>query len=143
MDIAKRNLWKPPIVFIAPAALIVLHFLDPLLIGVMGATPQVLPYAHDFVSIILLASVFLHIGFGLNNVVRAQGNPNTALATQILSFGVNLVLGYVFIFVFRWGIKGAALATAIGQGSSAVWVLGFFLSGRGVLKLRNQPTTRT
>ena len=124
------------IVFIVPAALIVLHFLDPLLIAVMGATPQVLPYAHDFVSIILLASVFLHIGFGLNNVVRAQGNPNTALATQILSFGVNLVLGYLFIFVFRWGIKGAALATAIGQGSSAVWVLGFFLSGRGVLRLR-------
>lgn len=124
------------ILFIAPAALIVLHFLDPLLTGVMGATPQVLPYAHDFVSIILLASVFLHIGFGLNNVVRAQGNPNTALATQILSFGVNAVLGYVFIFVFHWGIKGAALATAIGQGSSAVWVLGFFFSGRGVLKLR-------
>ena len=124
------------IVFIIPAALIVLHFLDPLLTGVMGATPQVLPYAHDFVSIVLLASVFLHIGFGLNNVVRAQGNPNTALATQVLSFGVNLVLGYVFIFVFHWGIKGAALATAIGQGSSAVWVLGFFLSGRGVLRLR-------
>ncbi len=124
------------IVFIAPAALIVLHFLDPLLTGVMGATPEVLPYAHDFVAIILLASVFLHIGFGLNNVVRAQGNPNTALATQVLSFGVNLVLGYVFIFVFHWGIKGAALATAIGQGSSAFWVLGFFRSGRGVLKLR-------
>jgi putative MATE family efflux protein len=124
------------IIFIIPAALIVLHFLDPLLTGVLGATPQVLPYAHDFVSIVLLASVFLHIGFGLNNVVRAQGSPNTALATQILSFGVNAALGYVFIFVFHWGIKGAALATAIGQGSSALWVLGFFLSGRGVLRLR-------
>jgi len=124
------------VLFIIPAALIVLHFLDPLLTGLMGATPQVLPYAHDFVSIVLLASVFLHIGFGLNNVVRAQGNPNTALATQILSFGVNAALGYVFIFVFHWGIKGAALATAIGQGSSALWVLGFFLSGRGVLRLR-------
>jgi putative MATE family efflux protein len=124
------------IVFIVPAVLVVLHFLDPLLTSVMGATPAVLPYARDFVSIILISSVFLHIGFGLNNVVRAQGAPKTALATQILSVVVNLVLDYVFIFVFHWGIKGAAWATAIGQGSSAVWVLAFFLSGRGVLKLR-------
>jgi putative MATE family efflux protein len=124
------------VIFIAPAVLVVLHFLDPLLAGLMGATSEVLPYARDFVGIILLASVFLHIGFGLNNIVRAQGAPKTALATQILSAVVNIVLDYLFIFVFHWGIKGAAWATAIGQGSSAVWVLAFFVSGRGVLKLR-------
>lgn len=124
------------VIFIIPAVVIVLHFLDPLLTGLMGATPAVLPYAHDFVSIILIASVFLHIGFGLNNVIRAQGNPKTALATQIVSAAVTIVLDYVFIFIFHWGIKGAAIATAIGQGSSAVWVLAFFISGRGVLRLK-------
>ncbi len=124
------------VIFIIPAVVIVLHFLDPLLTGLMGATPAVLPYAHDFVSIILIASVFLHIGFGLNNVIRAQGNPKTALATQIVSAAVTIVLDYVFIFVFHWGIKGAAIATAIGQGSSAVWVLAFFISGRGTLRLK-------
>jgi putative MATE family efflux protein len=123
------------ILFVAPAALIVFCFLDPLL-AAFGATPQTLPYARDFVRIILMASVFLHIGFGLNNVVRAQGAPKTALATQALAFGLNAVLGYLFIFVFHWGIRGAALATAIGQGASAVWVIGYFLSGRGVLRLR-------
>lgn len=124
------------VLFIVPTVFVVLHFLDPLLVGVMGATPEVLPYAHKFVAIILLASVFQHIGFGLNNVVRAQGNPKTALATQILSAVVNIVLDYVFIFIFHWGIVGAALATAIGQGCSAIWVLAFFLSGRGALRLR-------
>lgn len=124
------------VIFIIPAVFIVLHFLDPLLSGVLGATPEVLPPARDFVRIILLASVFLHVGFGLNNIIRAQGNPKTALATQILSAAVNIVLDYLFIFVFHWGIKGAALATAIGQGSSAFWVLAFLISGKGVLRLR-------
>lgn len=124
------------ILFIVPAALTVLHFLDPLLTNVMGATPDVLPYAHDFVSIILLSSVFAHIGFGLNNVVRAQGNPKTALATQLVSVAVNIVLGYLFIFVFHWGIRGAALATACAQCSAAVWVLSVFIRGRGALRLK-------
>jgi putative MATE family efflux protein len=124
------------IIFIIPAIVIVLHFLDPLLTGLLGATPEVLPAAHAFVSIILLASVFLHIGFGLNNVIRAQGSPKTALATRIFSTVFTIILAYLFIFVFHWGIRGAAIATAVGQGSSAIWVLAFFLSGRGVLKLR-------
>jgi len=56
-----------------------LWYLEPLLL-LLGATPDVLPYAKDFTTIILAGSVFMHVSFGLNGIIRAQGDPKTALA---------------------------------------------------------------
>lgn len=111
-----------------------LFFLDPL-IRLLGASDAVLPYARDYLSIILYGGVFQAIGFGLNHMIRAQGDPKTAMATMLIGAITNTVLDPIFIFVFGWGIKGAAFATVISQFISAVWVVLFFLKGKGELHL--------
>jgi putative MATE family efflux protein len=109
--------------------------LDPLL-RASGASEAVLPYARDFLRIIMLGSVFQMVGFGLNAVIRGEGNPRIAMLTMLIGVLLNVVLAPIFIFVFRWGMKGAAAATVIAQAVSALWVLAYFLRGRSLLKLR-------
>ncbi|VBB06673.1 multi antimicrobial extrusion protein [Lucifera butyrica] len=114
---------------------VILAFLDPLLVA-LGAEPGVLPYARDFMRIILVGSVFMHIGFGLNSMIRAEGNPRTAMETMLISAVLNMILNPIFIFGFKMGISGSALATVISQFVSAVWVVYYFSSGASLLKLR-------
>jgi putative MATE family efflux protein len=113
----------------------ILLFLDPILIS-LGAQPAVLPYARSFTKIIVLGSIFMYIGFGLNTVVRAEGNPKMAMATVLISAILNTILNPLFIFIFHMGISGSALATVVSQSVSAVWVLMYFLGNRSVLQLR-------
>lgn len=112
-----------------------LLFLDPLLIA-LGAEPEVLPYARTFTQIVLVGNVFMQVGFGLNNIIRAEGNPRLAMATMLISALLNVVLNPLFLFVMKLGIGGSALATVISQLVSAVWVLSHFLSKASVLKLK-------
>ena len=111
-----------------------LLFLNPLL-KLFGASDLVLPYANDYLRIILLGTVFQSIGFGMNNFIRAEGNPRIAMFTMLIGAILNTILDPIFIFVFQWGIKGAALATILSQAVSAVWVLYYFLGGRSHLKI--------
>ena len=113
----------------------ILLFLDPILIN-LGAEEAVLPYAREFTRIILLGSIFMYIGFGLNSIVRAEGNPKMAMATILISAGLNIILNPLFIFTFQLGISGSALATVISQAVSALWVLVYFLSEKSLLRLR-------
>jgi putative MATE family efflux protein len=115
----------------------VLLFLDPILI-ILGAESDVLPYARDFTKIIVLGSIFMYVGFGLNNIVRAEGNPKMAMSTTLISAGLNILLNPLFIFTFNLGISGSALATVVSQGVSAVWILIYFLRGKSLLKLRKE-----
>jgi len=112
-----------------------LIFLDPIL-RALGAEPTVLPYARVFTRIIFAGSVFMYIGFGLNNVIRAEGNPRLAMVTMLISAILNTILNPIFIFGLKMGIGGSALATVISQAVSAVWVLGHFFGRRSVLKIR-------
>lgn len=114
---------------------IFLLFTEPIL-SAFGASREVLPYARDFVQIIMLGSVFGSISMGMNNFIRAEGNPKMAMYTQILGAVVNVVLNYTFIFIFHWGIKGSALATITAQLISAIWVLSYFFTGRSLVKIR-------
>ncbi|NLJ79705.1 MAG: MATE family efflux transporter [Firmicutes bacterium] len=111
-----------------------LSFLDPL-IRLLGASETILPYSRDYLSIILYGSIFQSLGFGLNHMIRAQGNPKTAMATMLIGAFTNTVLDPIFIFIFGWGIKGAAFATVLSQAVSAAWVLSFFLRGKSNLHL--------
>jgi putative MATE family efflux protein len=113
----------------------ILLFLDPIL-NILGAEPNVLPYARDFTRIIVLGSAFMYVGFGLNNIVRAEGNPRMAMSTTLISAGLNILLNPLFIFIFHLGVGGSALATVVSQGVSAVWILLYFLRGKSLLKLR-------
>jgi len=112
-----------------------LLFLTPLL-KLFGASNEVLPYAGDYLRIILLGTVLFGISFGMNNFIRAEGNPHTAMYTMLIGAVANIVLDYYFIFILGLGIKGAALATVIAQGISALWVLYYFFFGRSVLKIQ-------
>lgn len=114
---------------------ICLIFLDPLL-AAFGASPEILPYAKQFISIILYGTIFQLIAFGLSAVVRAQGEPRTAMNILLLNAGLNIILDWVFIYLLHYGIKGTAIATIISQFVSSVWVL-IHLTGKGsLLKLR-------
>ena len=112
-----------------------LLFLDPIL-AALGAEPAVLPHARVFTRIIFAGSVFMYIGFGLNNVIRAEGSPRLAMVTMLISAILNTVLNPLFIFGLQMGIGGSALATVISQAVSAVWVLGYFFGRKSVLKIR-------
>ena len=108
-------------------SVLALIFHNPLLY-LFGASDATLPYARDFMSIILLGNVITHLFFGLNNIIRASGYPTKAMISLLLTIGVNIILAPLFIFAFHWGIKGAATATVISQSIGLIWVLSHFIS---------------
>lgn len=110
-------------------------FLEPLL-KLFGATPQILPYAKDYLSVILLGSVAFSFAMATNNIVRAEGNAKIAMLTMVIASMVNLLLNPIFIFVLGMGMKGAALATIAGQATGAVWLFFYFYKGKSSLTFR-------
>ena len=117
-----------------------LAFLDPLL-KLFGASAAVLPYARTYMGIILWGAVFQAVGMGMNNFIRSEGNPRIAMITMLIGALLNTLLDPLFIFVFKWGIAGAAYATILSQAVCAVWVLYHFMYGKGILKLRLKNLT--
>lgn len=112
-----------------------LLFLEPLLLA-FGATPANLPFALDYMRIIIYGAVFQILGFGMNNFIRGEGNPRIAMVTMLIGALINTICDPIFIFVFKMGVKGAALATIISQAVSAIWVMYYFLGGSSLLKIR-------
>lgn len=80
-----------------------------------GATDLILPYALDYGKIIVIGLPFVIVGTGLNSIIRADGSPQFAMFSMLLGALLNVVLDPIFIFVFHMGVKGAAIATIIGQ----------------------------
>ncbi len=111
-----------------------LIFLDPLL-KIFGASPRILPYAHDYMSIVLLGTIFGVTGHGMNNFIRGEGNPRRAMSTIIIGALLNVVLDPILIFGFDMGIRGAAIATLLAQMASAVLVVSYFWSGRSQVRV--------
>ncbi|MCR6545408.1 MATE family efflux transporter [Dehalobacterium formicoaceticum] len=114
-----------------------LHFLEPML-RLFGASEQVLPYAKDYLHIVLLGTVVGLMGFGMNNFIRAEGNPKKAMVTMLMGSVSNIILSPIFISLLGWGMKGAGIATVISQGISASWILLHFARGKGELKIRKK-----
>lgn len=113
-------------------------FLSPLL-AAFGASPQVLPYDIGYMRIIFWGAVFQIVSIGLNNFLRADGQPKLAMVTMFMGAGVNIILDPVFIYVFDMGMAGAALATILSQFISMVWILTYFFSKRShhPIRLKN------
>lgn len=95
-------------------AVVMLVFLDQILY-LFGASRETLPYAKQFMQIILVGNVFMHSYMGLNNIMRASGYPKKAMVATLITVGLNVLLAPLFIFVCHWGIRGAALATVTVQ----------------------------
>ena len=109
----------------AVLALVVLLFLRPLL-GLFGATTDVMPYAVDYLGITAVGLPFYVLSFGGNHIVRADRSPTYSLTCVLTGAVINTILDPLFIFGFGWGIKGAAWATVIGQVVSGILVIIYF-----------------
>ena len=80
-----------------------------------------LSYARDYMVIILLGNVITHMYLGLNALLRASGHPQKAMTATITTVIINTILDPIFIYLFHWGIQGAAIATILAQIISLVW----------------------
>lgn len=105
--------------------IISLVFVDPILYF-FGASENTIFYAREYMVIILLGNVITHLYFGLNNVLRSSGHPQKAMMLTITTVVVNTILDPIFIFVFGWGIQGAAIATVLAQLISLLWQIHIF-----------------
>ncbi|MBO4232371.1 MAG: MATE family efflux transporter [Bacteroidales bacterium] len=114
-------------------SVLALWFLDDMLI-LFGASELTLPYARDFMRVILFGNVITHLFFGLNGIMRASGYPLKAMITTIITVAANLIFAPLFIYVFGWGIKGAAWATLLSQAIGLVWVMAHFVDKTSTIR---------
>ncbi len=110
----------------------VLIFLNPILIF-FGANSQILPYARDFMIIILAGNVITHTYIGFNSLLRSAGHPQKAMYATIITIFVNSILSPLFIFKFGWGIRGSAAATIISQFLVLAWQIWFFSNSKNFM----------
>ncbi|NBI68942.1 MATE family efflux transporter [Pseudoflavonifractor sp. 60] len=110
---------------------------EPVLMA-FGASEDTIGYALDYISIYLMGTVFVQLALGLNAYITAQGQALAAMCSVLIGAILNILLDPLFIFVFRMGVRGAALATIISQGVSACWVVGFLCSRRSSLRIRTK-----
>ena len=108
-----------------------LIFKEPVLY-LFGASEETFGYADAYLTIYLLGTVFVMTSLGMNNFINAQGFGKMGMMTVLLGAVMNIILDPVLIFGFDMGVRGAAIATVISQGASAVWVF-FFLTGKKAL----------
>lgn len=121
-----------------------LIFLRPILLF-FGASSHTLPYAYDFMFIILMGNLVTCLYFGLNAMLRASGAPEKAMYATIGTVLINIVLNPLFIFGLHFGIRGSALATVISQLTALCWQLSYFRNKnnfihfkKGTFKLQKQ-----
>ena len=119
-----------------------LIFLDPILYF-FGGSDQTVGYARDYMEVILYGNIITHIYLGLNAMLRSSGHPQKAMYATIATVLINAILDPLFIFVFEWGIRGAAIATIIAQTVALLWQFKLFSNKnellhfhRGIFKLK-------
>jgi putative MATE family efflux protein len=112
-----------------------LVFLEPIL-RFFGASDATLPYAKEFMTVILLGNMVTHMYFGMNAVLRAAGKPKHAMYATLFTVACNIVLIVAFVWWFRWGIRGAALATITSQSLALCWQMWLFSDKNEILHLR-------
>ena len=101
----------------------------------MGASETIMPYAKDYMVIILVGMVFMTLSMALNALVRSEGNANVAMTGMIIGAGLNIVLDAIFIIPLEMGVTGAAWATVIAQFISVVYFVWYYRSGKSHLKI--------
>lgn len=111
-----------------------LLFLTPLL-RIFGATDTILPYSVEYMTVILLGTFFFSYAITANSLVRSEGNAKVAMISMIIGTGLNIILDPIFIFTFKMGIRGAALATVLAQVISFLYLVRYFTSGKSMLKI--------
>lgn len=101
-----------------------------------GGTKETIQFAEEYMRVIIPFSIFSAVNFGFNNIMRASGFPRKAMLTMIIGAVLNSGLDALFIYVFDWGIQGAAWATVISYGVGSIWVLSHFFDSRSHIKFK-------
>lgn len=112
-------------------------FCKPILFA-FGASEESFVYARDYLNIYLAGTIFSVLTTGLNGYINAQGFPKIGMLSIIIGAVANIILDPVFIFGFRMGVKGAALATVISQLASSIWVTSFLLGRKAIITLKKE-----
>ena len=116
---------------------VLLLFSRPLLLA-FGASQETIGYAVEYMRVYALGTIFVELALGLNAFITAQGFASVAMVSVLIGAVGNIILDAVFILVFNMGVAGAAWATIISQGFSAVWVVCFLLGKRTGLRIRRE-----
>ncbi|MHB8127351.1 MAG: MATE family efflux transporter [Desulfitobacteriaceae bacterium] len=106
------------------------------ILRLFGASEDVLPFAREYFQIILIGAVFQSIGSGLNHSIRTDGKPKLSMLVMLIGVVLNIILAPIFIFVFKLGVAGAAIATVLSQAVTAFIALYYFTKGKSTLKIR-------
>lgn len=114
-----------------------LIFSKPILMA-FGASENTISYAQSYMQIYVCGTIFVQISLGMNMFITTQGFAKTSMLTVVIGAVLNIVLDPVFIFGFDMGVRGAALATILSQGVSALWVLRFLTGKKTVLKIQKR-----
>ena len=113
---------------------VMLYWLQPILMA-FGGSDATIPYAEEYLRIVIPGHIFISLSWGLSNITRAAGKPNLAMGTLVFGAVLNIALDPIFIFVFDMGIEGAAIATVISQAVSAVWVMLFIFGKKNIYRV--------
>ena len=114
-----------------------LLFLEDLLVW-FGGSENTIPYATDYLYIVIPSNILTSLSFGFNSIMRASGYPKKAMYTMLIGAVLNIILDPIFIFVFDMGIRGAAIATVISMAVSATFVMSHFISKESLIRFRKK-----
>lgn len=112
-------------------------WMEPILL-MIGATPETYPFAHEFLLFYLPCSLFLNINFTLCSVMRASGNPKKSMYIMLFGVIANVLIAPVFIFLLKWGMKGAAIATTLSALLSMLPAVHHFTSSSASIRFRHR-----
>lgn len=110
-------------------------FLDPIILF-FGASKETLPYARDFMQVILIGTAISHMYFCMNAILRAASKPKQAMYATMFTVAMNIILDVIFILWWGWGIRGAAFATIISQALALIWQIKLFCNPKELLHLK-------
>lgn len=115
---------------------VVLRIFGKKLLLAFGASENTISYALSYMNIYVLGTLFVELTLGLNAFITGQGFAKVGMITVLIGAAANIILDPIFIFLFKMGVAGAALATVISQGISCVWVLVFLCGKKSAVRLK-------
>ena len=110
----------------------------PNLLSLFGGNEETIPYVSQYINLFLMGTLFNVLGFCFTSIMRADGSPKMSSLCMVIGCILNIILDYLFVFVFQMGIQGAALATIISQAVTAIIGLWYFTRGKSNLKIKKQ-----
>lgn len=139
-DMAERVLGNALVLTLILTAVTVipsLVYLKDLLIW-FGGSEQTIPYAEDYLLIVIPGTLLTSLSFSFNAVMRASGYPKKAMYTMMIGAVTNVILDPIFIFWFDMGIQGAAIATVISMAISAAFVMNHFIQKDSIVRFHKK-----